>query len=152
MPSIAVQIADAMAAGLTAAAFSGSYGTIQAVRRYVPDYDATELKELQVSVVPGPVETERASRGQDLFNHEIMVVVGRQTDGTNEDIDDLTMLCEEIIDKIRSETLVYSGMPEHAKYFSSGMSVQFDRDSLTERRIFLAQIDVTFRVPREHVT
>jgi hypothetical protein len=30
--------------------------------------------------------------------------------------------------------------------------VQFDRDSLTERRIFLAQIDVTFRVPREHVT
>jgi hypothetical protein len=152
MPSIAVQIADAMAAGLAAATFSEPYDTIQPVRRYVPDYDAIELKELQVSVVPGPVETERGARGMDLFTHEIMVVVGKQTDGSNGDIDNLTVLCEEIVDAIRSETLDYDDMPEDAQYFAAGMSVQFDRDSLTERRIFLAQIDVTFRVPRAKTT
>lgn len=152
MPSIAVQIADAMAAGLSAATFSEPYESIEATRRYVPDYDATELRQLQVSVVPGPVETERGARGMDLFTHEIMVVVGKQVDGTNTGIDELTLLCEEIIDAIRSETLAYEDMPEDAQYFASGMSVQFDRDSLTDRRIFLAQIDVTFRVPRAKTT
>lgn len=148
MPSIAVQIADAMAAGLSTATFSAPYASIDATRRYVPDYDATELKDLQVSVVPGPAETEKGARGMDLFTHEIMVVVGKQVDGSNATIDALTLLCEEIIDAIRSETLDYEDMPEDAQYFASGMSVQFDRDSLTDRRIFLAQIDVSFRVPR----
>jgi hypothetical protein len=151
MGSIAVEIADALAAGLSAYTFSEPYESITAVRSYVPDYEATELKTLKVSVVPGPVETERASRGQELFTQQVSVVIGKLVDGTNEDIDALTLLGQEIIDAIRSEVLVTTGMPEEAHYFAASMEVQFDRDSLTKRRIFLAQIDVTYRVPRPRI-
>lgn len=149
MPSsIAVEIADALAAGLSAYTFSAPYSSIDATRRYVPDYEARELASIKVSVVPGPVETERGSRGMDLFTQQVMVVIGKMVDGSNEEIDALTNLGQEIMDAIRSELLTTTGMPETAKYFGCSMEVQFDRDSLTEKRVFLAQIDVTYRVPR----
>lgn len=149
---IATEIADALAAGLTAATFSEPYDSITASRLYVPDYDGPALKTLKVSVVPGPIESEKSSRGQDIFTHQVMVVVGKSTDGSNGQIDALMTLCEEIIDAIRSGTLSESGMPEDAKYFGSTFQTTFDRDALNDRRIFLAQIDVTYRVPRDHVT
>lgn len=150
--SVAVQIADALAAGISIHTFSSPYASVSAVRRYVPDYEGPELRTLQVSVVPGTIESERSSRGQDLFTHEIMVVVAKQTDGSNGDVDQLTNLCEEIMDAIRSETLSVPTMPENARYFGSAMQTSFDRDSLTDRRVFLAQIAVTYRVPRDHLT
>ena len=146
--SIAVEIADALAAGLSAYTFSAPYASITAARRYVPDYEGRELASLKVSVVPGPVETERGARGMDLFTQQVMVVIGKMVDGSNDEIDALTNLGQEIMDAIRSDLLATSGMPTNAKYFGCGMEVQFDRDSLTEKRVFLAQIDVTYRVPR----
>lgn len=150
--SIATEIADALADGLSGHTFSAPYDEITATRLYVPDYDGPAVKTLKVSVVPGPVEVERSARGQDLFLHSIMVCIGKSTDGTNEQIDDLMTLCEEIVDAIRSETLDTDGMPEDAQYFSSNFQTTFDRDALNDRRIFLAQIEVTYRVPRDHVT
>lgn len=153
MPNaIAVQIADALAAGISMHTFSSPYAAVSAVRRYVPDYEGPELRTLQVSVVPGSTESERSSRGQDLFTQEIMVVVAKQTDGSNADVDKLTNLCEEIMDAIRSETLSVPTMPENARYFGAAMQTSFDRDSLTDLRVFLAQIAVTYRVPRDHLT
>lgn len=146
--SIGVDIADALAAGLSGYTFSSPYASIQVARRYVPDYEARELATIKVSVVPGPVETERGARGMDLFTQGVMVVIGKMTDGSNGDIDGLTNLGQEIMDAIRSEVLNTSGMPENAKYFACSMEVNFDRDALTEKRVFLAQIDVTYRVPR----
>lgn len=150
--SIATEIADVLAYGLNLHTFSEPYDEITATRVYVPDYDGPALKTLKVSVVPGPIEIEKSARGQDLFLHSIMVCVGKSTDGTNEQIDDLMTLCEEIVDAIRSETLYTIGMPADAQYFSSNFQTTFDRDALNDRRIFLAQIEVTYRVPRDHVT
>lgn len=144
--SVAVQIADSLAASLTGHPFSVPF---VASRRYVPDYDRPGLQELRVSVVPGPAETERISRGQDLFSHSIMVVVAKATDGSNERIDPLMQLCEEIIDAIRGGTLTSATMPENAKYYSSTFEAIFDRDSLNEHRIFVAQIQVVYRVARQ---
>lgn len=149
--SIAVDIADALATGLSAYTFSAPYAAIAATRRYVPDYEARELATLKVSVVPGPVETERGSRGMDLFTQQVMVVIGKMVDGSNSEIDALTNLGQEIMDALRSDLLTTSGMPENAKYFGCSMEVNFDRDALTERRVFLAQIDVTYRVPRYQI-
>lgn len=151
MASMAAQIADALAAGLSAYTFSAPYQHIAAVRRYVPDYEGSQLRELQVSVVPGPIEAEKVSRGQDLFTHEIAVVVAKHVDGTNGDIDQLTFLGEEIVDAIRSGVLDMPTMPVNALYFASTMQVHFDRDSLTDRRVFMGHIAVTYRVPRPHV-
>ena len=150
--SVGVQIADALAAGISMHTFSSPYASVSAKRRYVPDYEGPELRSLQVSVVPGTIESERSSRGQDLFTQEIMVVVAKQTDGSNADVDKLANLCEEIMDAIRSETLSVPTMPENARYFGAAMQTSFDRDSLTDRRVFLAQIAVTYRVPRDHLT
>jgi hypothetical protein len=146
--SIAVQIADSLAAALSAYPLSMP---VAASRKYVPDYDGTELQSLRVAVVPGPIETERVARGQDLFTHSVMVMIGKATDGSNEQIDPLMQLCEEIMDAIRSGTLGTAGMPDNAKYFGSTFDATFDRDNLNDRRMFLAQIGVTYRVPREHV-
>lgn len=150
--SIATDIADAVAAGLTSYTFSAPYADITAYRMYVPDYDGPAVQSLKVSVVPGPLETERSSRGQDLFTHQVLVVVAKATNGTNGEVDALMQLCQEMIDAIRSEVLVTTGMPENARYFGSSMATQFDRDAMTDRRVFMSHIEVTYRVPRDHVT
>jgi hypothetical protein len=145
--SIAVEIADSLAAALTSHTFSVPF---VASRKYVPDYDRPDLEELRVSVVPGPAETERVSRGQDLFTHSIMVIVAKATDGSNGQVDPLMQLCEEIIDVIRGNTISAMMMPEEAKYFSSSFQTMFDRDTLGDHRVFTAQIEVTYRVPRQN--
>ena len=145
--SIAVEIADSLATALTSHIFSVPF---VASRKYVPDYDRPDLEELRVSVVPGPAETERVSRGQDLFTHSIMVIVAKATDGSNGQVDPLMRLCEEIIDVIRGETIPARIMPENAKYFSSSFQTMFDRDTLNDHRIFTAQIEVAYRVARQN--
>lgn len=147
--SIAIQIADSLAAALSAHAFSLP---VSAQRRYVPDNEGPDLQTLRVTVVPGPIETERVARSQDLFTHSVMVMVGKATDGSNEQLDPLMQLCEEMVDSIRSGTIGTAGMPANARYFGSTFDATFDRDTLNNRQIFLAQIGVTYRVPREHVT
>lgn len=150
--AIAIQIADALADGLTNHTFSAPYESIVAKRLYVPDYEGPDLRTLKVSVVPGTIESERSARGQDLFTHEIVVVIGKLVDGSNAEVDELANLAEEIVDAIRSELLTLPGMPESARYFGAAMQTTFDRDALTDRRVFLAQIGVTYRVPRDHLT
>jgi hypothetical protein len=145
--SVAVEIADSLATALTSHIFSVP---IVASRKYVPDYDRPDLQELRVSVVPGPAETERVSRGQDLFTHTVMVMVAKATDGSNGQVDPLMRLCEEIIDVIRGETISAKIMPENAKYYSSSFQTMFDRDVLNDSRIFTAQIEVAYRVPRQN--
>jgi hypothetical protein len=150
--AIAIEISDALAAGLSGHVFSAPYSAIDARRRYFADPEGQDLRSLVVSVVPGTVETERSSRGQDLFTHEVMIVLARHVDGTDAAADALMRLCEEIVDAIRSDLLVTPGMPENARYFGAAMATTFDRDALMDRRVFLGQINVTYRVPRDHVT
>ena len=149
--AVAVGIADAVAAGLSSYQFSAPYAAVSAVRRYVPDYEATELAELKVSVVPGQIDVEKATRLSDLFTHEIAVVLGKQTDGSNEEIDALTHLGEEMMDAIRSDVLATTGMPEGVMFYSASMQQHFDRDAMSGRRVFLGQIVVQYRVPRGHL-
>lgn len=144
--AIAIEIADALARGLSSRPFSMR---VPAARRYVPDYDRHELQELRVSVVPGPAETERVSRAQDLFAHTVTVVVAKATDGTNDQVDPLMQLCEEIIDAIRDGSLGSATMPADAQYYSSTFETLFDRDAMSDHRVFVGQIQVTYRVARQ---
>lgn len=144
----AAQIADALAAGLASYTFSPPYASINPVRRYVPDYEIAELGSLHVSVVPGPVTTEKTARGSDLFQHQIAVVLARQTDGSNADLDALGQLAEEILDAIRSEALDTPTMPPMCRYLSAEMETSLDRDAMTDRRVYLAQLAITYHLPR----
>lgn len=144
----AAQIADALADGLANYTFSAPYASIRPARRYVPDYDVAELARLHVSIVPGPITTEKTARGSDLFQHQIAVVLAKQTDGTNGDLDALANLAEEIIDAIRSDALETPAMPELCRYLSAEIETTLDRDAMTDRRVFLSQIVVTYHLPR----
>lgn len=147
--SASTAIADALAAGLSAHSFSAPYASLTATRRYVADDDALNLKTVKVSVVPGPVTTERGARGSDDYRHQIAVIVAKQTAATTAELDALAVLAEEILDAIRSDLVAYGPtMPEHARYLGAEMETTLDRDALSERSLFLAQIVCTYHHPR----
>lgn len=148
MPSAAAQIAEALATGLAAYTFSSPYASIPAQRRYVPDYELADLSTLKVSVVPGPITTERSARGHDLFVHQIGVCLAKQTSGTNADVDALAFLADEIVDAIRSNALTTGTMPEGCRYVAAELETTYERDAMVDRRVFFCQINVTYHAPR----
>lgn len=148
MSSIAVAIADSLASAITSAGFTTGSGQVVATRRYVPDYQLSELKSVRVSVFPGSIETERVSRAADLFSHDTIIGIAKLTNGENADADEVMELAEDILDAVRTKTLVYQSMPDEVQFFSASVQSSFDPDSLNDRRVFLAQIVVTFRVAR----
>lgn len=147
--SSSIAIADALAAGLSAYSFSSPYADITATRRYVADDDALALKNVKVSVVPGPTVTERGARGSDDYRHQLAVIIAKQTAGTNAELDALGVLAEEILDAIRSDLITYGPtMPENARYLGAEMETVLDRDSIADRSLFLTQILCTYHHPR----
>ena len=151
MPSAAieVQIADAIAAGLNACTFSAPYQTIDAVRRDVPDYEGPRLADLRVSVVCPRDEMEPARHG-DMFTFTTTIVIARHVD-TQDDIDALRKLRQEVVDMIRSRVCTFPGLPENTLLVRAFSETQFDKDTLTGRRVFLASVGVEHRMLREWV-
>jgi hypothetical protein len=151
MASIAVQLADALAAGLNSHAFYAPYASLGAVRRYVPDADGASLDTLTVSVVPGPYEIDHTqARGFDLFSHSTYVVLAKHVQP--DELDGLMQLQQQVADVVRSKILVMPSMPSGAVWWSVAVQTSFDRDALTDRRLFLSQIEVVYRVPRDTLT
>jgi hypothetical protein len=149
--SIDVEVADALAAGISAKAWAGPYGTVTARRLFVPDYTMEDLTTLKVSVVPGTIEIMNAVRGADMFDLDIHVVIAKHLDEDAE-ADDLVDLRTQIVDAIRSGTVPTPGMPDGVKWLSIAYGQTFDRDSLTEKRTFTADIAVTYKVALSKVT
>jgi hypothetical protein len=151
MSSVAVQLADALAGGLNARAFSAPYASLGAVRRYVPDADGSSLDTLTVSVVPGPYEIDHTqARGFDVFSHSTYVVLAKHVQP--DELDGLMGLQQEVADVVRSKLLVMPSMPAGAVWFSVAVHTTFDRDALTDKRLFLSQMEIVHRVPRDTLT
>lgn len=155
MPSSAIEIliADALAASLKAATFTGPLNCSSAARRFVPEVEPTTAGSLQVSVVPGGLEVTNHTHGADLFEAEIHVVLSKRFSADSE-IDDLIELRTQIVDAIRSDTLPKARpplptgaatMPTGVVWFGVSNATTFDRDSMTNARMFLADIAVTYR-------
>jgi hypothetical protein len=145
-PAYEVQIADAIVAGLNACTFSPPYAQITAVRRDVPDYDGPALSDLHVSVVCPREEMEPARHG-DMFTYMTTIVIARHV-VSQDDIDDLRRLRQEVVDMIRSRVCVFPGLPENTLLVRAFSETQFDRDSLTDRRVMLASVGVEHKMLR----
>ena len=146
MDAIEILTADALAASLTAATFTGNITTITAVRGYTPDFQGEQLEAVQVTVVPGNVDVTPVTHGADLFEYEIHVMLAKRI-SANADIDDLVNLRTQIVDAIRSKALPSANpaMPTGAQWFSIANNVTYDRDTLMNQMVFLADIAVTYR-------
>jgi len=146
MESIDILIAGSLADSLSRATFTGAITGVAASRVYVPDYTTEELSSLKVSVVPGPIEVSNHTHGADLFEYDIHVVMGKKL-SSDAEIDQLMELRTQIVDKIRSRALPAStpAMPTGVAYMNCTNATTFDRDQVTGQRVFLADVQVTYR-------
>lgn len=142
--SLIVPIADAVKAALEAATFSLPF-TVERV--YVPVHQLEELSEIRVSVVAGPVSSERLGRGTARQrDYSIDLGIQRRAVATREECDPLVHLVEEIDEFWFNRPLA---MPEGgvaATCFASQIKVPYDLGHLDTERVFTAVIQLTIRV------
>jgi len=151
--AIEILIADSLADSLTAHTFPGVIKKVDAVRRFVPDYQGEDVASLKVSVVPGECEVTNHTHGADLFESSIHVVIGKRLEFDAE-IDALVELRSDIVDAIRSRKLPASSppMPDGVAWMNVTNAVTFNPDAVTGKRVFLGEITVTYRRAQAKLT
>lgn len=141
-------VAESLAGSLSAAMWAAGV-QVDAKMQYVPDYEASDLNRLRVSVVPGELDISLfEGRGGDLHEPHVHVVMAKRFTDESE-LRSLIKLRTQIQDKIRSKTLPivdWAPMPEGVMWYGMTVSSTFDRDQMSASRIFLADIEVTYRV------
>lgn len=80
--ALAIQLADAVAALLTAGDYSQEF---TAVRKYRPAYDLKELVDVQVTVVPRELAEELSTRAMVYETHQIDVAIRKQLSAVADD-------------------------------------------------------------------
>jgi hypothetical protein len=147
--AIEVLVAESLADSLSRTTFAGeAWTSVNAKMRYVPDDAAQDLGNLTVSVVPGDLEIGLyEGRGGDLHEPRVHVVIAKRIDSDDE-IKKLVGLRTRIQDAIRSKTLTPSVPPmaDGIKWWGMTVATTFDRDQLTASRVFVSDIEVTYRV------
>lgn len=144
--SIAREIADALAASLTAYDFDGTTPDVQRVNW--PSYDIEDMADPVVAVVPGSVETTRADRVHWQYDYGITVFVGRHAP-TEALADDTMDLAEELVDVIRQHD--WDEAVTWPTGVTSPMEVEVTLnpdEGLQDRNVWRAVITVTYRVHR----
>ncbi|MCC5786888.1 MAG: hypothetical protein JJU33_09325 [Phycisphaerales bacterium] len=145
--SVVVQIADAVAASINAAAGEGVFPEpFEAVRAHRPSFDLEELGDLRVSVVPRSTVITALARLQSQY--ECTVDIGiqqRVTAGDDARVDALLGLAEAIGDHLRYKRL--AEYPE-AAWASIAHDPVLAPEHLDERSTLTTVLSVTYRVRR----
>jgi hypothetical protein len=137
-----------LASALSEYTFPGAITSIDAAWRRVPDYTADDLGVVKVSVTPGPYEInqqDQPPRGADFFNPVLGIVIAKSVSNDTE-IDDLDELVQGIVDAIRSYKVTLASFAGSSDWRDITVPVPFDRESLNERSVFLAEINVTWMI------
>lgn len=150
MAHISRLISVQLAAALTGYAWPNDV-TFTAVFRRVPDYSLEDLGELKVSIVPGPVTMKQHTRSDTMFDVAVGLVLAKHV-GSDAEIAELEDLNQAIVDAIRSERVVISGLPAGVDWIEIAMPVLYDREALTERNVFMSQTEITFQVALDKLT
>ena len=136
--SILAEIADLVVHELNLGAFSQEF---TARRAYRPVFELSELKELQVTVVPKSTTREIISRQQSEHETEIDVAVQKRVDPDDlEECDALDLLCEEIADWFGGRIL--DGVLAICKQVER--KPIYDPEHLQQKRVFTGVITLTF--------
>ena len=148
-------VCEGLAAAISEHQWTRAIPSIEAVFRRTPDYYLEDLGTLKVSVVPGPVQvnkaTDRAPRGSDFFEVTLGIVLARHV-GSDEQIGEMEDLAQAVIDAIRSYDVMPSGAPEATDWTDIALPMPFDPEALRDRNVFMCQIEVTYLVPLDKVS
>ncbi len=138
-------LADAVVASLNAGTFSLPF---VAERVAVPEVRLTEMDSLHVTVVPRRVQNEILSRNSDV--HEVQVDVAvqqRVADLTNEAIDPLLALVEEIAAHLNRRPMAWTGPPAgSAAWRKTEFTLPYSAEHLREMKQFTSVLTVTYWV------
>lgn len=148
-PHISRNVAERVAAALSAFTWgSVPGGTLTAAMQRKPDYGLEDLGSLRVSVVPGPYTMKTETRGMEVADTTVGIVVAKHV-GSDADIAALEDLCQEIVDAIRSDFVKPTGLPENTDWTEVGNPLPYDPELLEARNVFMAQISVQYDVPMD---
>jgi len=142
---LTIDIADAVAAELSAAEPGTFIEDIDAQRRVLPKFELADLADLKVSVVPKGVEIENASR--EARRCDISVDIGiQQKVGKDVDaeVERLCELVEQIADYLAARGLAASGMSGVA-FLSIANEPIYSTEHLADDLVFTSVLTVTYR-------
>lgn len=140
--AVITDLADTVVAELNGASFSRP---VAAERHYQPQFDLAEMTELRVSVVPRSLTSTALDRKRDGFDYQIDVAVQQKTDFSEESLDALMTLVEEIADHLRRQSL--SDYP-NARCTEVKNEPIYSPEHLQELRQFTSILTLTYRVWR----
>ena len=144
--SIAIDIADAVAAELNAAEAGTFSEAFEARRRVLPEFELEHLAALKVTVVPKRVEITGSTRSAS--SYEIAVDVGVQKK-LGKDLDAevaaLGTVVDEVADYLRRRPLAAA---PHAAWTRITNEPVYAPEHLAEQRVFTSVLTVTYRAMR----
>ncbi len=141
--SVITNIADAIVAELDAASLSQP---LTAVRKFVPSFALTEMKDLHVTVVPKAIQVTKADRTRNTFDAQIDIAIQKKFEtGDLAEIDPLLDLVEEVADFFRLRRL--DSYPA-AHWMKTEHSPIYSQEHWDEMRQFTSVLTLTFRVVR----
>jgi hypothetical protein len=147
---ISRRVATALATALAAKSWAALGGTTEVAMRRRPDYGLEDLGSLIVSVVPGPVAYTTETRQMETAEVTVGVVVAEHV-GSDAEIQKLEDFQQEIVDAIRSGTVVPAGLADGTDWTEIANPVPYDPEQLETRNVFLGQITVTYTIPMDRV-
>ena len=142
---LTIDIADAVAAELSAAEPGTFAEEFTAQRRVLPKFELADLADLKVSVVPKGIEIENASR--EARRCDISVDIGvQQKVGKDVDaeVERLCELVEQIADYLAGRGLLASGMSGVA-FLSIANEPVYSTEHLADDLVFTSVLTVTYR-------
>jgi hypothetical protein len=140
--STIINIAESIVAELSATTFSQP---VTAVRYYSPRFDLPDMQNLHVSVVPRSVGSSRLDRTRSTYEYQVDIGVQQKIEPTDEHLDALMGLVEEIADHLRTQPL---GSFPNARCTDVRNDPVFAADHLAELGQFTSVITATYLVAR----
>jgi hypothetical protein len=146
-PHISRNLAKQLAAALSAYTWgSVPGGTLDVKMQRKPDYLLEDLGYLRVSVVPGAYTMKTETKGMEVADATIGIVVAQHV-GSDAEIEALEDICQEIVDAIRSDHINPTGLPAFTDWTEVGIPLPYDPELLEARNVFMAQIATQWDVP-----
>ena len=136
-----LSIADAVVTALNAGGFSRPFA---AERKYQPVFEAADLADLRVSVVPKGMTLAVATRAADDCDCSVDIGVQQKVDVDNPaQLDALMALVQEIIERLRRRPL--EACPA-AVWVSLKNEPVFAPEHLNQQHVFTSVLTVTYRL------
>jgi hypothetical protein len=147
LPHLSRNLAKQLAAALSAFQWDTvPGGTLDVKMQRKPDYSLEDLGYLRVSVVPGAYTMKTETKGMEVADVTVGIVVAQHV-GSDAEIEALEDICQEIVDAIRSNYILPTGLPQFTDWTEVGIPLPYDPELLDARNVFMAQIATQWDVP-----